>query len=169
MITADQIFRTKLILNLSHLEQEHDENVRIAYEWLDAQAITKAPMGKRDNILRLIDDWGGRKISQTDIDIAVYLHPDTKGDYPTYNIDSRLTLPSAERLRGIGESFRNRIEEQYMLVNYRFYEIVKYSVDTERSVNRSFYREKLPEPQYDPQEFCTQHDNCQCYYCVDGR
>ncbi|MCP4341526.1 MAG: hypothetical protein GY799_22255 [Desulfobulbaceae bacterium] len=60
-------------------------------------------------------------------------------------------------------------EEQYMLKIYRFYEIVKYTSDDGLSVVRSFYSEQLPESQYDRHDFCTENDNCKCYYCVYGR
>ena len=175
MITAQQVNKARLELKLLEQYHEHDDSVRIAYEWLDSQTITKfltgeqGAKGEKFNLKRLVSDWGGREIMQSDIAIAAYLHPEIKGDYPFYNISPQLIFPSAERLRGIGESFRHGFEEQYMIKNYRFYEIVKYTSDDGHSIVRSFYSEKLPESQNDQHDFCTQNDNCQCYYCVYGR
>lgn len=124
---------------------------------------------EKNNLKRLMDDWGGREISQNDIEIAAYLHPEIKGECPFYNISSQLAFPSAERLRGIGESFRHGYQEEYMIENYRYYEIVKYTSGDGPSISRSFYREELPESRYELDDFCTQHANCKCYYCVNGR
>ena len=169
MITEDQSNTADLTPDFPDLENKLNDSVRIAYQWFDAQTKKEVPLGNSVDLQHLIRDWGGREISQNDIEIAASIHPGTKGEYPRYNIDSGMTLPSAERLRGIVESFKDGTNEQHVLGNYRFYEVVKYSLDNERSVTRSFYAEGLPESQYDSQDFCTQHDNCQCYYCVYGR
>ena len=70
---------------------------------------------------------------------------------------------------GVGESFKHGYEEEYMIENYRFYEIVKYTSADGPSIVRSFYREELPESRYEMDDFCAQQDNCKCYYCVYGR
>jgi len=48
-----------------------------------------------------MDDWGGRGISQNDIDIAAHLHPEIKEEYSFYTISSPLKF---RRLNG-SESF----------------------------------------------------------------
>ena len=172
MITIQQINKAKLELNILEQDHEYGDSFRIAYEWFDSQTITKTLMGEKEDkvdLRRLMSDWAGREISENDTKIAAYLHPKIKGEYPFYNINPRLIYPSAERLRNIAESYIQDHEEQYMLKNYRFYEIVKYTSDDGLSVVRSFYSEQLPESQYDRHDFCTENDNCKCYYCVYGR
>jgi hypothetical protein len=44
---------------------------------------------------------GGRYVSQSDVEVAAELHPAIKGEYPHFNISSRLTRPSDARLAGI--------------------------------------------------------------------
>lgn len=86
---------------------EHDDCIRIAYEWLDAQIKTKNPKNMRlcVDLKHFIERWAGRYVSQADVDVAAQLHPAVKGRYSKYNIRVNLTLPSVERLNGIGEAF----------------------------------------------------------------
>lgn len=78
--------------------------VRIAYEWLDAQVKTVSPMKRAYAIKHLIEKWGARYVSQYDVEVAAYLHPQIKGKYPYYNISSKLTQPNEQRLVGIEEA-----------------------------------------------------------------
>ena len=86
---------------------EHYDCVRIAYEWLDAQQKTKRAMRRHFPIKHMVESWGGRYVSQSDVEVAAALHPGIKGTYPYYNISSRLTWPSEDRLANIGEAFKH--------------------------------------------------------------
>jgi hypothetical protein len=83
---------------------EHHDDVRIAYEWLDAQARTKGTTRSARPLKHHIERWGGRYVSRSDVDVAAELHPDIRGAYPCFNISKRLILPSGTRLAGIGEA-----------------------------------------------------------------
>jgi len=83
---------------------EHNDCVRMAYEWLDAQVKTKNRRMTHNPIKHIIEKWSGRYVSTSDVEVAAWLHPNIIGTYPNYNISSRLTLPSIRRLSGIGEA-----------------------------------------------------------------
>jgi hypothetical protein len=84
---------------------EHNDCVRIAYEWLDAQKKLAAPNTRLlEPVKHIIEAWGGRYVSQSDVELAAYMHPDVTGRYPGFNISSRLTLPNDRRLHGISEA-----------------------------------------------------------------
>ena len=83
---------------------EHHDCVRIAYQWLDAQTPTRTPLRHIYPLKHLIEQWGGRYVSEYDVRVAAYLHPNVRGDYPAYTISSRLTEPSIRRLEGIGQA-----------------------------------------------------------------
>ena len=83
---------------------EHNDCIRMAYEWLDAQVKTKNRRMTHNPIKHIIEKWGGRYVSTSDVEVAAWLHPDIIGTYPNFNISSRLTLPSVVRLSGIGEA-----------------------------------------------------------------
>lgn len=105
MITDEQIEaakrRTKFTEKPHH---EHNDCIRIAYEWLDAQPKTKGTTKLYNPLKHMIEAWGGRYVSQTDVEVAAEMHPQIRGKYPTYNITSRTVLPNARRLEGIGEA-----------------------------------------------------------------
>lgn len=83
---------------------EHPDCVRIAYEWLDAQKKIGSKCNQIYQIKHLIERWAGRYVSQSDVEVAAYLHPDIKGNYPFYNISSKLTEPRRSRLNNILEA-----------------------------------------------------------------
>ncbi|MBM9515039.1 hypothetical protein [Desulfogranum marinum] len=87
---------------------QHPDCIRIAYQWLDAQTKTMQP-NKRSGwaIKHLIERWGGRYVSQSDVEVAAHLHPDIEGRYPYFNISSRLMDPNISRLEGIPEAFQH--------------------------------------------------------------
>src|SRR5438270_13998865 len=88
---------------------EHDDCIRIAYEWLDAQTKIKTARRRRARSLKsIIQKWGGRYISSSDVEVAAYLHPQIVGRYPYFNIGARLVEPSRNRLDGIGEANAHR-------------------------------------------------------------
>lgn len=93
-------------------EPLHQSNdcIRIAYEWLDAQKKIKSKVSHRYALKHIIENWGGRYVSSSDVEVAANLHPDIKGSYPFYNISSMLTDPSIDRLTNIKEAM---IHKQY--------------------------------------------------------
>lgn len=83
---------------------EHDDCIRIAYEWLDAQPKLKGVRRSARPIKHIIESWGGRYVSQGDVEVAAQLHPDIHGEYPYFNISAGLIEPNRRRLAGIGEA-----------------------------------------------------------------
>jgi hypothetical protein len=107
ILTDEQIEEAKkrVLYGLGEAHHEHNDCVRIAYEWLDAQDTILSKQTRAFALKHLIEKWGGRYVSQSDVEVAAYLHPRIRGSYPYYNISSRLTLPADDRLDGIGEAF----------------------------------------------------------------
>ena len=112
MLTAEQIAygKTNAPVREERLH-EHDDCIRIAYEWLDAQVKTKHPVQRTRALKHIIEKWGGRYISQTDVEVAAWLHHDIIGQYPRYNVSMRMTCPSDRRLESFGEAGKH--------INYR--------------------------------------------------
>lgn len=104
MLTDKQIDDAKVKLRILDANYEHNDCIRIAYEWLDAQTKTKAPRDVVDLLKHLIEKWAGRYVSASDVEVAASLHPQIMGKYPRFNISSRLTEPSVERLKSIGQA-----------------------------------------------------------------
>ena len=98
---------------------EHNDCVRIAYEWLDAQVKTNGVSRKPRALKHIIEQWGGRYVSTSDVDVAAELHPEIHGKYPFFNISSRLTRPAKRRLTGIGQAFTQGYTESATLANYK--------------------------------------------------
>ena len=98
---------------------EHNDCIRIAYEWLDAQAKTKGVSRKARALKHIIEQWGGRYVSTSDVDVAATLHPDIHGTYPFFNISSRLTRPNKRRLNGVGQAFTQGYTESDGLASYK--------------------------------------------------
>lgn len=92
---------------------EHDDCIRMAYEWLDAQVKTKGRTTKTRAIKHIIEKWAGRYISTTDVVVAAQIHPDVHGTYPHFNISARLTEPSPHRLAGISQAFKHDYRERF--------------------------------------------------------
>lgn len=97
---------------------EHPDCIRLAYEWLDAQTKTRnANTRSTRPIKHIIENWAGRYVSQSDVEVAAVLHPDIVGRYPHFNISSRLRRPSDARLQGIGQAktqgYGNRFDDAY--------------------------------------------------------
>jgi hypothetical protein len=87
---------------------EHDDCIRMAYEWLDAQLKTKRPVSSMLPLKHIIQAWCGRYLSQADVEAAAFLHPDIRGEYPNYNFSRKLTFPEDERLWDIDEAFKHK-------------------------------------------------------------
>lgn len=115
MITAEQIAAAKRETKYSLSEgghHEHDDCIRMAYEWLDAQVKTAAPNKRKMRPLKhIIERWAGRYVSTTDVDVAAYLHPGITGEYPHFNISSRLVRPNQRRLAELGQAHTQGYKE----------------------------------------------------------
>ena len=85
----------------------------MAYEWLDAQKKIKNPTTKTYALKHIIEKWAGRYVSTTDVDVAAFLHPETHGTYPHFNISARLTQPSDSRLSGISEALTQGYRDRF--------------------------------------------------------
>lgn len=79
------------------------DGIRVAYEWLDAQRTIATPLSKSRPLKHIIEKWGGCYVSQTDVELAAWLHPSLIGTYSKFNISSKLTRPSARRLEQLGK------------------------------------------------------------------
>lgn len=108
MLTATEIAKAKTKTAYTAASQdrlhEHDDCIRIAYQWLDAQTFTKAPTPHARPLKHIIEKWAGRYVSQSDVEVAAEMHPAIKGKYPRFNIGSRLIRPDDERLANILEA-----------------------------------------------------------------
>jgi hypothetical protein len=103
--------RAKYSLNEGPLH-EHNDCIRIAYEWLDAQKKLKSTTKKAYPLKHIIEKWGGRYVSRTDVDAAAELHPEIHGIYPYFNISAKLTKPNIKRLEGIEQAFTQDYKER---------------------------------------------------------
>ena len=93
---------------LGEPRHEHDDCIRIAYEWLDAQRKISGPNTRTTRPLKhIVEAWAGRYVCQSDVEVAAQLHPEITGRYPHFNVSSRLTRPNIRRLDGIGEAFKH--------------------------------------------------------------
>ena len=110
--------RTRYTLKEEPLH-EHNDCIRIAYEWLDAQVKTKRVNRKARALKHIIERWAGRYVSTHDVDVAAELHPDIHGIYPYFNISSRLIRPAKRRLNGISEAFTQGYKNSDELANYK--------------------------------------------------
>jgi hypothetical protein len=106
MLTAEDIALGKASTAYSHKDVYHesDDSIRIAYEWLDAQKRTRSATRKFRPLKHIIENWGGRYVSQSDVEVAAHMHPEIFGSYPYFNFSSKLTLPSESRLDGVEQS-----------------------------------------------------------------
>jgi len=117
MLTDDEIEagkrRTKYTDDPHH---EHNDCIRLAYEWLDAQKTIKSSRKDWHALKHIIEKWAGRYVSQTDVEVAAELHPRIAGKYPNYNLSGKLTRPNDRRLADISEAMtqgqRDRIDEE---------------------------------------------------------
>jgi hypothetical protein len=122
ILTDEQIEEAKKWTKYSTAEQLHQHNdcIRIAYEWLDAQDIIVSKQSHAFALKHLIEKWGGRYVSQSDVEVAACMHPRIRGSYPRYNISARLTLPADDRLDGIGEAHTHpNYREQHVAERYK--------------------------------------------------
>lgn len=125
MISDEDIEKAKFRAdyNLESPHHEHNDCVRIAYEWLDAQKKTKTVPQRGHASKSLIERWAGRYVSQSDVSVAAELHPDIRGTFPHFNISARLIEPSLSRLSNIGEAFKHEnYRESHKSKDYSIHE-----------------------------------------------
>lgn len=125
MLTDQMIQLGKSITNYGSLGAHHEHNdcIRMAYEWLDAQLKNPPKKCQRSfQTKHLVEEWCGRYVSIADVLVAAKLHPDIKGDYPCFNISAKLTEPSKQRLIGIGEAFTHYYNAHHNSANYTYKE-----------------------------------------------
>jgi len=121
MLTDQQIEAAKKTIRYSTTEKplhEHNDCIRFAYEWLDAQVKTQGQTKKIFQVKHLIERWAGRYVSTSDVDVAAHIHPEVKGRYPFYNISARLTNPSTNRISGLSQAFTQGQNESHDPKNY---------------------------------------------------
>lgn len=106
MITSEQIVEAKWLTKYTpgeHPHHEHDDCIRIAYQWLAAQERTKGAQRRHYPIKHMIEQWAGRYVSQADVEVAAHLLG-IMGRYPNFNISSRFIDPDVRRLDGISQA-----------------------------------------------------------------
>jgi len=115
MISDEQIELAKSQTTYTdEIYHEHNDCIRITYQWLDAQKKIKRANPNFFDLKHLIERWGGRYVSSADVCVAAHLHPDIEGSYPEFNISSaRLTEPSLERLNGVSEAMKHKDYYRY--------------------------------------------------------
>lgn len=116
MISDQDIEKAKKTAKYGKYEKphhEHNDCIRIAYAWLDAQVKTKGKMKTTYPLKHIIEKWAGRYVSTTDVMVAAQMHPEIIGEYPYFNISARLTEPSRDRLNGVAEAFTQGYHERY--------------------------------------------------------
>lgn len=102
---------------------QHPDCVRIAYAWLDAQKKIQTINNKPHALKHTIENWAGRYVSLSDVEVAAYLHPEIKGTYPNYNISSKLTEPCRDRLTNISEAMKHpSYHEKHDPKYYKYHE-----------------------------------------------
>ena len=126
MITEGQIAAAKAGFHYSHpadVLHEHDDCIRMAYAWLDAQTTIATINRKFRPLKHIIEKWAGRYVSQSDVEVAAAMHPRIRGTYPFFNLSSRLVLPSDRRLKGIGEALTQNYRERLNPESYATREV----------------------------------------------
>jgi hypothetical protein len=120
MISDEQIEAGKKATTYKQSEplHEHNDCIRFAYEWLDAQTKIKGPQQRTFALKHMIEKWAGRYVSTSDVEVAATMHPDIKGVYPWYNISAKLTLPARERISGLGEAFTQGYDKYHQPDDY---------------------------------------------------
>lgn len=126
MITDEQIEAakktTKYSLSGERPLHEHNDCIRFAYEWFDAQIKTKGVLRTPFQIKHLIERWAGRYVSTSDVEVAATLHPEIRGVYPFYNISSKLTNPSKGRIQHLAEAYTQDKNDRHEASNYSYHE-----------------------------------------------
>lgn len=75
------------------------EQIRVCYEWLDAQKKTAKIVVSARAFKHILRQWAGCQLVWEEFVVAALLHPDVKGrNYPNFNISRRLICPRIERV-----------------------------------------------------------------------
>jgi hypothetical protein len=124
MLTDAQIDSAKARTIYTHGQplHEHNDCIRFAYEWLDAQRKIKGLTKKSFAIKHLIERWAGRYVSTSDVEVAAVLHSEIKGTYPYFNISARLTNPSKHRISHLGQAFTHDYHDRDNQKTYTYTE-----------------------------------------------
>ncbi|TGK41237.1 hypothetical protein [Leptospira andrefontaineae] len=124
-LTDIEIEEAKGKVDYNHPHHYHQSNdcIRIAFEFIDAQKKTKTISKYPIVDKHLVENWAGRYISMSDVEVACFLHNEVKGKYPFYNISKNLTDPSTERLKNIKEAFsQSGYRERHQTIKYTYIE-----------------------------------------------
>ena len=106
MLTDKEIEKGKKVTQYSLPPfHEHNDCIRIAYEWLNGKEKTKCLVKGWLPLKHIIESWAGRYVSRRDVEVAATIHPDVFGEYPNYNISRKRIDPPVEMLEEIGEAF----------------------------------------------------------------
>ena len=123
MLTDQQIDNAKNeMVYVMEADHKNNDSIRIVYEWLDAQIVTKIPKTQAYNLKHWIREWAGFYISNSDVEVATFLHPDICGKFPHYNISKRYTDPSIKRLNEIPNAFKHDYRGSHRPEAYKYYE-----------------------------------------------
>lgn len=127
ILTDQEIEKAKQeIINIRDgISHRHNDCVRIAYEWLNAQKKRKSiSMSYGSHIKGMIKMWAKRFVGIDDVLVAAHLHPEIiiciRCANPRFNLSLKYTIPSYDRLYGIGEAnkhnYTERIEQHYSYI-----------------------------------------------------
>lgn len=100
------LFSSEIGVHLMGIHRRYD-NVRIAYEFLDAQNFiwSKSPLKNRIALKVLIDIWAGSNVTASDIEVAAHMHESIVGDAEPFNISEEVIWPYSDRLNNIKEVY----------------------------------------------------------------
>lgn len=94
---------------------EHPDCVRMAGAWLQAQHQIKGCTKSQLALKHIIECWCSRYICAHDVTVAATMLG-LKGEYPFFNISSRLTLPDKTRLDNISQAFEHNYKNDWSKV-----------------------------------------------------
>ena len=78
-----------------------EKDIRIAYEWPDAQRKTKSRNHGAGKAKDIIAVWSASYVSLTDVEVAAWLHPDVTLGNGYLNLSKRRMRPRSARLEGV--------------------------------------------------------------------
>lgn len=84
--------------------------IEIAFSWLDAQKFVDT-LSPRYDLGEKMKEWSGKHILPFHILVAIHLHPDIEGEYPSINIGTSSIVPRHHRLESIFSVDKSRKEQ----------------------------------------------------------
>lgn len=118
MLTGEQIAAAKRQVRYRYPDDilhEHDDCIRMCYEWLSAQRHTTSSHGRGVAGFRsLIMHWAGSYVSKDDVDVALVMLPRLIVTMHDSNLSRKLVLPKDSRLEGIGQVMRHPEQRTYL-------------------------------------------------------